>query len=127
MDREAGGRLFREVWITGVKRHYPGTPKESYVAPWTEMQEWEQASAIAVYEQVRQFVLATGGQTTHLSREQKGRFVCICWIGQIFKHFPHPKESYIADCEQLLAWQRETDADIFEGIERSVLQEVAQA
>ncbi len=67
----------------------------------------------------------TGGQTTHLSREQKGRFVCLCWIGQIFKHFSDPKESYVADWEQLPEWQRETDVDVFESIERSVLQEVA--
>jgi len=83
------------------------------------MQEWEQQSAIAVYEQVHQFILATAGQTQHLSREQKGRFVCLCWIGQIFKHFPEPKASYIADWESLPPWQQETDADIFEAIEES--------
>jgi len=97
MNQEIGGRFFREAWITGVKQHYPETPKPGYIVPWSEMQAWEQESAAAVYEQVRQFVLATGGQTTHLSRKQKGRFVCICWIGQIFKHFPQPKASYIAD------------------------------
>ena len=125
MDQQAGGRFFREAWITGVKRHYPGTPKPGYIASWSEMSQWEQESASAVYEQVRQFTLVTGGQTTHLSREQKGRFVCLCWIGQIFKHFSDPKESYVADWEQLPKWQRETDVDIFESIERSVLQEVA--
>lgn len=122
-DREAGGRFFRGAWIEGVKRYYPGTPKEGYVAPWESMGQWEQESAIAVYEQVHQFVLVTGGQTARLNREQKGRFVSICWIGQIFKHFPDPKESYIADWDALPAWQRETDADIFEAIEQAVLQE----
>jgi hypothetical protein len=125
VDQEAGGRFFREAWIEGVKKHYPGTPKSGYISPWSEMSQWEQESASAVYEQVRQFILVTGGQTTHLSREQKGRFVCLCWIGQIFKHFSDPKESYVADWEQLPEWQRETDVDIFESIERSVLQEVA--
>jgi hypothetical protein len=125
VDQEAGGRFFREAWIAGVKRHYPETPKPGYISPWSEMSQWEQESASAVYEQVRQFILVTGGQTTHLSREQKGRFVCLCWIGQIFKHFSDPKESYVADWEQLPEWQRETDVEIFESIERSVLQEVA--
>jgi len=125
VDQEAGGRFFREAWIAGVKRHYPGIPKPGYISPWSEMSQWEQESASAVYEQVRQFILVTGGQTTHLNREQKGRFVCLCWIGQIFKHFSDPKESYVADWEQLPEWQRETDVDIFESIELSVLQEVA--
>ena len=121
MDQEAGGRFFREAWIRGVKQYYPGTPKPGYIAPWTEMSQWEQESAIAVYKQVHQFVSLTGGQTTHLSREQKGRFVTMSWIGQIFKHFTDPKDSYIADWEQLPEWQRETNADIFEVIEESVL------
>jgi hypothetical protein len=29
------GRAFREAWVAGVKRHYPGVPKDSYVADWT--------------------------------------------------------------------------------------------
>jgi hypothetical protein len=119
---ESAGCLFRQAWIAGVTKHFPGTPKPGYIAPWEEMAKWEQESAVAVYEQIRQFVLATDGATTKLTREQRGRIVCLCWIGQIFKHFPNPKESYIADWEQLPAWQRETDADIFEAIEAAVLQ-----
>src|SRR5690242_17395712 len=115
-EQEQAGRFFRSAWITGVTTHYPGTPKPGYIAPWEEMQTWEQQSAIAVYEQVRQFVQVTGGQVSKLNREQKGRFVCLCWIGQIFKHFDQPKASYIADWEQLPTWQQETDADIFEAI-----------
>src|SRR6266849_8626284 len=42
VDREADGRFFREAWIQGVKRYFPGTPKESYIAPWEAMREWEQ-------------------------------------------------------------------------------------
>lgn len=118
-----GGQLFRSAWITGVKSHYEGTPKEGYIAPWLQMAQWEQESAIAVYEQVRQFVLLSGSHTSRLSREQKGRFVCLCWIGQIFRHFPSPKSSYIADWDGLPGWQRETDADIFEAIEDAVIQE----
>jgi len=42
----------------------------------------------------------------------------MCWIGQIFND---PKDSSIADWEQLPAWQRETDSDIVVAIEESVL------
>ncbi len=89
------------------------------------MPKWEQESACAVYEQVRQFVVLTGGQTSHLSREQKGRFVSLCWIGQIFKHIPNPKPSYVADWQDLPEWQCETDAHIFETIEEAVREQVA--
>ncbi len=122
MNKEEKGRFFRAAWIEGVKRYYPGIPKSGYIATWEEMQAWEQESAIAVYEQVSQFVLLSAGATTKLTRNQKGRCVCLCWIGQIFKHIPEPKESYVADWEQLPDWQRETDADIFAAIETAIMQ-----
>ncbi len=118
MENIQNGRVFRQAWIQGVQNHFPGTPKPGYVAPWEEMAPWEQQSAMAVYEQVQQFGGATAGGTRHLSRVQKGRFVALCWIGQIYKHFDQPKESYVADWERLPSWQQETDADIFEAIER---------
>jgi hypothetical protein len=112
------GRIFREAWIAGVTRHYPGEPKASYIAPWGEIPEWERESVAAVYDQVRAFIEATGGNTAKLTRSQKGRFVSLCWIGQIFKHFPDPKPGYVADWDDLPRWQQETDADIFERIEQ---------
>ncbi|GAB3983828.1 hypothetical protein GCM10029978_091680 [Actinoallomurus acanthiterrae] len=51
------------------------------------------------------------------SREQKGRFVALCWIAQIYKHIPEPKSSYVADWDALPEWQQKTDIDIFEEIE----------
>ncbi|MGK5533667.1 hypothetical protein [Streptomyces sp. URMC 129] len=111
------GRLFRETWISGVRKHYPGEPKPSYVAPWSETPEWERQAAAAVEGQVRDFIEVSGKNTGKLSREQKGRFVALCWIAQIHKHFDAPKPSYVADWEDLPSWQRETDADIFEAVE----------
>jgi hypothetical protein len=114
------GRAFRQAWIAGVHNHFPGEPKPGYVAHWEEMPEWEQASATAVYGQVAEFVRVTSGAAARLSREQKGRFVAICWTGQIFKHVADPKPSYVADWPDLPEWQQETDADIFEFIEHRV-------
>lgn len=114
------GRVFREAWIAGVKKHYPGEPKPGYITPWDDTPEWERASAAAVYQQIYDFVQGTGGKTALLTREQKGRFVALCWIGQIFKHFEDPKPSYVADWDAMPAWQRETDSDIFERIESEV-------
>ena len=111
------GRIFREAWIAGVTKHYPGEPRPGYVAPWEETPDWERESAAAVYEQVRAFVEVSKGNTSKLTREQKGRFVALCWIAQIHCHIPDPKPSYVADWDDLPAWQRETDADIFERIE----------
>jgi hypothetical protein len=113
------GRIFREAWIAGVTKYYPGDPKSGYVTPWEDMPEWERASASAVYEQVRGFISATSGNAARLSRTQKGCFVALCWIGQIYKHFPEPKPSYVADWDALPKWQQETDSDIFEHIEQA--------
>jgi hypothetical protein len=117
---EEPGRVFREAWIAGVRRHFPGEPKPGYITPWDDTPEWERVSAAAVYEQVRAFIDSAGGATAKLTREQKGRFVALCWIGQIFKHIPDPKPSYVADWKDLPQWQRDTDADIFEHIERQL-------
>ncbi len=123
MINEENGRVFRTAWIMGAKKYFPGTPKEGYVAPWEAMALWEQESASAVFEQVQQFILLTKGRSVHLSREQKGRFVCLCWIGQIYLHIPNPKPSYVADWNELPEWQQETDSDIFEAIETAFLHE----
>lgn len=111
------GRVFREAWIAGVKQYYPGEPKSGYITPWEEMPDWERGSATAVYEQVAAFIETSDGNTAKLSRAQKSRFVALCWIGQIYKHFPEPKPAYVADWDELPKWQQETDADIFERIE----------
>ncbi|WP_326646018.1 hypothetical protein OG884_15315 [Streptosporangium sp. NBC_01755] len=113
------GRTFREAWIDGVKKHFPGEPKPGYVTPWEETPDWERSCAAAVEEQVSAFIAVTARQTAKLTREQRGRFIAICWIGQIFKHIPAPKPAYVADWDDLPAWQRETDADIFDRIEQA--------
>ncbi|WP_101254426.1 hypothetical protein [Streptomyces barkulensis] len=119
MSQVEGARVFREAWIEGVHRHFPGEPKPGYVTPWEDTPVWEREAAGAVYEQVRQFIEVSGGHTAKLSREQKGRFVAVCWTAQMFKHFADPKPGYVADWADLPAWQQETDADIFEVIEKS--------
>ena len=91
MQVHTGGQTFREAWIAGVKKHYPGTPKPSYISPWADMPNWEQQSATAVYDQVRHFIATSGGAASRLTRAQKGRFVALCWIAQIFKHVPDPE------------------------------------
>jgi hypothetical protein len=112
------GRIFREAWIAGVKQHFPGEPKAGYVTPWEDTPDWERESAAAVYDQIAAFVQVSNGATAKLSRDQKGRFVALCWLGQIYRHFPEPKPSYVADWDDLASWQQETDADIFERIEK---------
>ncbi|MFD7069332.1 hypothetical protein ACFV97_19125 [Streptomyces sp. NPDC059913] len=113
------GRIFREAWIDGVNKHYPGEPKPGYVTSWEGTPEWERAAAAAVCGQVRDFIAVSGGHAARLTREQKGRFVAICWTAQMFQHFEDPKPGYVADWADLPAWQQETDADIFEHIERT--------
>ena len=115
------GKIFREAWIAGVKKYYPGEPKAGYVTGWDDTPEWERSSAAAVFDQVQAFVQATDGHTAKLTRAQRGRFVATCWIGQIYKHVPDPKPGYVADWDALPEWQQQTDADIFDYIEHSTL------
>jgi hypothetical protein len=112
------GRLFREAWIAGVHAHYPDEPKPGYVTPWDDTPDWERRAAAAVQRQVVDFIALSDGQTARLTREQKGRFVALCWIAQIHKHIEQPKPGYVADWGELPEWQRQTDADIFERIEQ---------
>ncbi|MET8295451.1 hypothetical protein [Streptomyces sp. NPDC005180] len=120
MSQTEGARLFREAWIAGVQQHFPGEPKAGYVTPWEDTPQWERDAAGAVYAQVRQFIDISDGKTDRLSREQKGRFVALCWTAQMFKHFDAPKPGYVADWPELPSWQQETDADVFEAIEKSL-------
>lgn len=122
-QQERAGRFFREKWISGVRKYYPGEPKESYIKSWEQMDAWEQQSAIAVYQQVQGFILAGlwGGQSASLTREQGGRLVRIAWIGQMFKYFPDPKPAYVADWEEMSnQWEREVNMDIFAAIQSAV-------
>ena len=41
----------------------------------------------------------------YITREQKGRYIAICWIAQIYKHIDNPKPSYTADWTDLQQWQ----------------------
>lgn len=117
MDNNSG-RLFRQAWIDGVRRYYPGDPKPGYVASWDATPDWERQAATTVYELVAALVRAGG--TTQLTRQQKGQFVALCWTAQIFAAFEDPKPSYVAAWDLLPEWQQETDADIFEEIEARV-------
>jgi len=112
-----GGQIFRAAWIAGVHKYYPGEPKAGYVAPWEETPEWERAAAASVFELVRAFIETTGDGVKKLSRENKGRYVALCWTAQIFKRIADPKPAYVAGWEDLPQWQQETDSDIFERIE----------
>ena len=115
------GRLFREAWIAGVKRHFPGEPKPAYIAPWEETPDWERKSAAAVHDLVHDLVHASDGATRRLTRAQKSQFVALCWTAQIYRHFPNPKPAYVAPWDELPTWQQETDADIFDHIEHSAI------
>ncbi|GAA1649054.1 hypothetical protein [Actinoplanes couchii] len=112
------GKIFRNAWIAGVRQHYPDDPKPGYVTPWDDTPDWERAAAAAVYGQVLTFIEVSNGATTKLSREQRGRFIALCWIAQIHAAFDDPKPTYVADWEDLPAWQQQVDADIFDAIER---------
>ncbi|GGK17844.1 hypothetical protein GCM10010124_08010 [Pilimelia terevasa] len=110
------GEALRVAWIAGVHRHHPGEPRASYVTPWADTPLWERAAAAAVEEQVRRFVEVTGGAAGRLTPTQRGQFVALCWLGQMYRHFGDPKPGYVADWAQLPPWQQATDIDIFDAL-----------
>ncbi|MEU3736050.1 hypothetical protein AB0E78_03075 [Streptomyces sp. NPDC032198] len=116
-DSIKGAKVFREAWIAGVLKHFPGEPKPSYITPWEDTPDWERAAAGAVFDQVAQFLTLSEGHAKRLTREQKSRFVATAWTAQMYRHFGDPKPAYVADWPELPAWQQETDADIFEAVE----------
>ncbi|EFH90006.1 hypothetical protein [Ktedonobacter racemifer] len=126
--KEQHGRRFRQAWIEGVQRYYPGTPKPGYISPWEEMPGWEQEAASAVYNKARALILS-GLQhepATRLAPEQGGRFIAEAWTVQMYRLLGNPKPGYVADWEDLPEWQRRTDIDIFAEIEAAALEDVAQ-
>ncbi|PKW07480.1 hypothetical protein SAMN05428944_5451 [Streptomyces sp. 1222.5] len=68
-----------------------------HVTPWDGTPEWEREAAAAVCGRVRDFIKISEGYATRSTREQKGRFVVICWTAQMFKHFKDPTPGYDAD------------------------------
>jgi hypothetical protein len=123
LNREEGGRFFREAWIAGVNKHFSGTPKPGYVAPWESMPDWEKEIVTEIYAQMQALVQAGAqdGQATRLNREQGGQVIRIAWIGQVYKHIPDPKLSYVCSWEAMPSWEQEVDMDIFEMIQAQVM------
>ena len=124
MDQEEGGRFFRNAWIRGVQHHYPGTPKQSYIAPWENMSQWEKDIVTEIYSQMQALIGAgvQAGQATHLTREQGGRIIRLAWVGQVYKHISEPKPAYVCNWEDMSSWEQEVDMDIFEAIQAVVHQ-----
>ena len=116
MTSKEPGEVFREAWIAGVSAHYPGEPKPGYITPWADTPDWERAAAAAVEAQVAQLASLAPSGAAELSREQRGRFVALCWVAQIHENVANPKASYVADWDSLPEWQRKTDADIFDAV-----------
>jgi len=123
LNREEGGRFFREAWIAGVNKHFPGTPKPGYVAPWESMPDWEKEIVTEIYAQMQALIQAGAQdeQVTCLNREQGGRAIRIAWIGQVYKHIPEPKPAYVCNWEEMPSWEQKTDMDVFEMIQEKVL------
>jgi len=110
---EQDGRKFREAWIAGVRKHFPGEPKPGYVAPWEDTPEWEREAAATTFALVREHVAASPGE---VDREAKGRVVAALWRDRMIEQFGDSKPGYTAEWEALPEWQRAVDADIYDAV-----------
>jgi hypothetical protein len=78
-----------------------------------------------IYAQVQHLILAgkrSADETIRLTRKQGGLLVRIAWIGQVYRHIPKPKTAYVCPWEEMNIWEQETDCDIYQEIEKQVLQ-----
>lgn len=72
MSEQDDGRKFREAWIAGGHKHFPGEPKPGYAAPWEETPEWQRAAAATTFALVPEHIAASLGE---VGREARGRAV----------------------------------------------------
>jgi hypothetical protein len=87
------------------------------------MPDWEKEIVTEIYTQIQALVQAGAqdGQVIRLNREQGGRVIRIAWLGQVYKHIPEPKSSYVCNWEEMPSWEQEVDRDIFEMIQSKLL------
>ncbi|MFD8672168.1 hypothetical protein ACFV1A_03695 [Streptomyces seoulensis] len=50
MNGTEGARLFREAWIAGVRRHFPGEPDPAEPAEWPDLPLWHRETVADVFE-----------------------------------------------------------------------------
>jgi hypothetical protein len=120
---EQGWRATRQAWVDGVIAFYPGTPKQSYIKPWNEIDKWEQQAVKMLYSHIRAIILPTIQAGKEIPLEHGGYLVCSIWNVLVLQLLDNPKPSYIKHFDQLDNWQQRTDIKMFEAIRDSVLQE----
>ncbi|MGQ4486659.1 hypothetical protein LRE75_29750 [Streptomyces sp. 372A] len=52
MSQTEGARLFRESWIAGVRRHFPGEPKAGYVADRDASPAWQRETDADIFDAI---------------------------------------------------------------------------
>ena len=62
---------------------------------------------------MRDFLAVSDGHAGRLTREQKGRFVAMCWVAQIYRHFEDPKPAYVADWADLPGWTSDHQLELW--------------
>src|SRR5438046_1332078 len=102
---EQGYRATRQAWIDGVHEYYPGTPKPSYITPWSEMEQWEQEAVKLLYEQVRAIILPSLRAGIHVPEGHGGYLVCSIWNILMYQLLSTPKPSYVKHFNELDEWQ----------------------
>lgn len=109
------GRLFRNAWIDAVKRHRPSNPSASSIAP------WEQQAAEAVCGLVARLVRSSGGATAKLHAFERGQLLTALWNAHVHQFHPDPPPGYFTPWEDLPAWRRQVNAEVFEAIQGHIL------
>ena len=83
-DREALGRLVREVWVE-CARELPD-PKPSHLLPWDDLDEWNREVDRRIGEQA---AVAERERLADLADELNATYVVPCRLGADCRHLSH--------------------------------------
>jgi hypothetical protein len=111
------GMLFRRAWIHAIKRHHPSTPSPSSTAPWNDMPDWEQRTAEHVCARVIELIRSSGEATTKLQAFERGQLLTAMWNAHVHRFHPDPPASYTTPWQDLAAWRRQVNTEVFEQIQ----------
>lgn len=119
-DCEQGGRLFRLLWVREV-RMAQEKPKQTWVASWEQMREWETATACQVFSLLQEAILSDGDGSCDWDRERGGRLIRERWVQTVPLFAPDPNPSLLWPWEKMEEWEREADRVMFEYLRAALI------
>jgi hypothetical protein len=115
MDTESGAQLLRKTWIAGVNE-FIEKPKESWIAPWTAMRDWERNVLRIIWENVAPIAM----RNPTIDRVTGGQLIRDAWRIAVYGVVDNPKAVYVGPWSEMSGWEQETDMRMWDAIVAAV-------